>query len=291
MKARLVLRRRDGSLQSFALGGQARIGSAPISEVMIERDRVSPLHAVLTLEDDAYWVEDKQSSYGLFVNGTRIGKTKLRHFDVLTIAPDVSLVFLTTQPGSARVATRVEPAGVATMEVPPVRAPLPMPQFTRTIVEPLPEPLRGLPAGGLPSGVLKAAEEAHQDEAQSPPTKLLPSGLPDTISIERRPAAEAPIAWLRLVGDAGKFRTTLGTCIVGRGSEAAIRINSKEMSRRHAQIVVRPTEITVEDLKSANGTKVNGIAVTEPTGVRDGDTVEFAVFKFRVEIERVGREG
>jgi pSer/pThr/pTyr-binding forkhead associated (FHA) protein len=289
MKSRLVLRRRDGTLQSFALGGQARIGSAPISEVMVERDRVSPLHAVLTLEDDAYWVEDKQSSYGTFVNGTRIGKTKLRHFDVLTIAPDVSLVYLTTQPGTARVETRVEP--VATMEVAPVRAPVPMPQFARTMNEPLPEPLRGLAAGGLPSGVLKAAEEAHQDEAKAPPTRLLPSELPDTISIERRPTAEAPIASLRLVGDSETFKTTLGTCIVGRGSEAAIRINSKEMSRRHAQIVVTPTEITVEDLKSANGTKVNGIAITVPTRVRDGDTVSFAVFKFRVEIERLGREG
>ena len=289
MKARLVLRRRDGTLQSFALGGQARIGSAPNSEVMVERDRVSPLHAVLTLEDDAYWVEDKQSSYGLFVNGTRIGKTKLRHFDVLTIAPDVSLVFLTTQPGSARVETSFQPAGVATMEVAPVRAPVPMPQFARTMNEPLPEPLRGLAGGGLPSGVLKAAEEAHQDEAHAPPTRIVPS-QPETISIERSAAAEAPIAWLRLVGDAGTFRTTLGTCIVGRGSEANIRINSKEMSRRHAQIVVRPTEITVEDLKSANGTKVNGDTITVPTGVRDGDTISFAVFTFRVEIERLGRQ-
>ena len=92
------------------------------------------------------------------------------------------------------------------------------------------------------------------------------------------------------MGDTGTFETTLGTCIVGRGSEAAIRINSKEMSRRHAQLVVRPTEITVEDLKSANGTKVNGTAVTVPAKVSDGDTISFAGFKFRVEIVRFERE-
>jgi pSer/pThr/pTyr-binding forkhead associated (FHA) protein len=289
MRARLVLRRRDGTLHSFALVGQARIGSAPISEVMVERDRVSPLHAILTFEDDGYWVEDKQSSYGTFVNGTRIGKTKLRHFDVLTIAPDVSLVFLATQPGSAPVATRVEP--VATMEVPRVGAPA-MPQFARTMNEPLPEPLRGLAAGGgLPSGVLKAAaEEAGEVEPQPLPTRRLPID-PETISIERRPPAEPLIAALRLVGDSGTFKCALGTCIVGRGSEAGIRINSKEMSRRHAQIVVGPNEITVEDLKSANGTKVNGIAATEPTTVSDGDTVSFAAFKFRVEIDRLVGEG
>ena len=124
---------------------RARIGSAPIRSV-VERDRVSPLHAVLTLEGDTYWVEDKQSSYGTFVNGTRIGKTRLRHFDVLTIAPDVSLVFLTTQPGSARVETSAEPAGVPTMEAAAVRAPVPLPQFVPTMIDPLPDPLRGLAA-------------------------------------------------------------------------------------------------------------------------------------------------
>ena len=114
-------------MKSFALGGQARIGSAPVSEVVVERDRVSPLHALITFEGDAYWVEDKQSQYGTFVNGNRIGKTKLRHFDVLTIAPDVNLVFLTTLPGSARVETNAEAAAAgtgATIEVAVARAPV-----------------------------------------------------------------------------------------------------------------------------------------------------------------------
>ena len=314
MRARLVVRRRDGTMQSFPLGGQARIGSAPVSEVMVERDPVSPLHAVLTLEGDAYWVEDKQSSYGTFVNGARVGKTKLRHFDVLTIAPDVSLVFLTTQPGSARVETSAQPVGdPATLELARARAPVPMPQFAMTMNEPLPDEIRQLAAdpkggfdrtmkeplpdqirklsdkkGGLPTGVL----EALAGDADNAPTKVPgpPPREPETISLQHRPAGEPLIDTVRLVGDTGTFQTTLGTCIVGRGSEAAIRINSKEISRRHAQIVVRPTEITVEDLNSANGTKVNGTAVTVPTIVRHGDTISFAVFTFRVEIARLVRE-
>ncbi len=164
MKARLVGRRRDGTMKSFTLGGQARIGSAPVSEVLVERDLVSPLHALITFEDDAYWVEDKQSQYGTFVNGNRVGKTKLRHFDVLTVAPDVNLVFLTTQPGTARVASHAEPAGDgATMEMARARAPVAVPQFAPTMNEPMPEELRGLAGGGPPPGVLKAvAEEAHR---------------------------------------------------------------------------------------------------------------------------------
>jgi pSer/pThr/pTyr-binding forkhead associated (FHA) protein len=256
---------------------------------------VSPLHAVLTLEDDGYWVEDKQSSYGTFVNGTRVGKIKLRHFDVLTIAPDVSLVFLTSQPGSARVETSVDAANnPATLELGRVRAPVAMPQFARTMNEPMPEEIRHLAAdvkGGLPPGVVRAVKEDAQHAATKVPAAPPPRPRePATIAAPRHPAADALIDTVRLVGDTGTFKTTLGTCIVGRGSEAAIRINSKEISRRHAQIVVRPTEITVEDLNSANGTKVNGVAVTVPTSVRDGDTVSFAAFKFRVEITRLVRE-
>lgn len=227
MKARLVGRRRDGTIKSFALGDLARIGSASVSEVVVERDRVAPLHALITLEDDAYWVEDKRSEYGTFVNGSRVGKTKLRHFDVLTIAPDVNLVFLTTQPSSGRVKSSAGPA---------------VPRF-------------------------------------------------ETVRIELGPDAEAPIETVCLVGDAGTFKITPGTSVVGRGSEAAIHINSKEVSRRHAQFVVGPTEVTVEDLKSANGTRLNGTAVTVPAKVGDGDTVSFAGFKFRVEIVRLDQEG
>jgi pSer/pThr/pTyr-binding forkhead associated (FHA) protein len=294
MKARLVGRRRDGTMKSFVLGGQARIGSAPVSEVVVERDRVSPLHALITFEGDAYWVEDKQSQYGTFVNGTRVGKTKLRHFDVLTIAPDVNLVFLTTLPGSARVETNAAPAGIAaTIEVPAARAPMAMPQFAATMNEPMPEDVRALMGGALPTGVLDALKE----DARSIDATLKPAPAPqarpidETISIERRPVAEPPISAVRLIGAAGTFTTTLGTCIVGRGSEAAIRINSKEMSRRHAQIVVTPMEVTVEDLQSANGTKVNDNPAAVPTKVGHGDSVAFAGFKFRVEITRLEREG
>jgi pSer/pThr/pTyr-binding forkhead associated (FHA) protein len=227
MKARLVGRRRDGTLKSFALGDLARIGSASVSEVVVERDRVSPLHALITLEDAAYWVEDKRSDYGTFVNGSRVGKTKLRHFDVLTIAPDVNLVFLTTQSGGGRVKSS---------------------------------------AGTVP-----------------PRFK--------TVRIELDMAAEAPIETVCLIGDAGTFKITLGTAVVGRGTEAAIHISSQEVSRRHAKFVVRPTEVTLEDLKSANGTRLNGTVVTVPAKVGDGDTVSFAGFKFRVEVARLEGEG
>lgn len=53
--------------------------------------------------------------------------------------------------------------------------------------------------------------------------------------------------------------------LIGRGSEADLRINDPGVSRRHAQIHVRGTgddiEITIEDLGSTNGIVVNGSKV------------------------------
>jgi hypothetical protein len=54
--------------------------------------------------------------------------------------------------------------------------------------------------------------------------------------------------------------------VVGRGTEADLRINDPGISRRHAQFRVtsgRPPTVTVADLGSTNGTVVNGQRVGE----------------------------
>ena len=46
--------------------------------------------------------------------------------------------------------------------------------------------------------------------------------------------------------------------IIGRLPECNLRIESKALSRRHAQIDVKDGSVTVKDLGSTNGTFVNG---------------------------------
>jgi hypothetical protein len=64
--------------------------------------------------------------------------------------------------------------------------------------------------------------------------------------------------------------------VVGRGSEADLRVSDPGVSRRHAEIRVRPdedgVEVTVVDLGSTNGTRVNGATVTERR-LTDGDAI------------------
>jgi hypothetical protein len=65
--------------------------------------------------------------------------------------------------------------------------------------------------------------------------------------------------------------------VVGRGSEADLRINDPGVSRRHAEIRVEAddqrTEVSVVDLGSTNGMLVNGSRVKRAT-LDDGGTIK-----------------
>ncbi len=65
--------------------------------------------------------------------------------------------------------------------------------------------------------------------------------------------------------------------VIGRGSEADLRINDPGISRRHAEFVVAdtPRGVTVEvhDLGSTNGITVDGHRITR-AGLRDGSRVQ-----------------
>ncbi len=69
--------------------------------------------------------------------------------------------------------------------------------------------------------------------------------------------------------DAGSmFRVEKPRITIGR-SGADLTINDTEASRQHAAIEVREDSITVEDLKSTNGTTVNGEKLTQPAELQD----------------------
>ncbi len=65
--------------------------------------------------------------------------------------------------------------------------------------------------------------------------------------------------------------------VIGRGTEADVRINDPGVSRRHIEFVVAgrsgDLEIEVRDLGSTNGMLVDGHRITQ-TGVRDGTRVK-----------------
>lgn len=87
------------------------------------------------------------------------------------------------------------------------------------------------------------------------------------------PPAAKPDA-IHLVWNERIFPLGEGEFVAGRGEECSVVIDASTVSRRHAKIVVRAGGITIEDLESTNGTRVNGMPITVPTAIANGNTVE-----------------
>ena len=60
---------------------------------------------------------------------------------------------------------------------------------------------------------------------------------------------------------------------IGRGEAADMRIQSNAVSRVHAKFLLREGRVLVTDMRSLNGTSLNGAPVLEPVPLRPGDTV------------------
>jgi FHA domain-containing protein len=86
-----------------------------------------------------------------------------------------------------------------------------------------------------------------------------------------------PIAGPRLVvltgPAAGERHALAADRTVGRGRAAAIRIADPRASRVHARVRVGPGGATIEDLRSKNGLRVNGVRLDGPAPLRPGDEV------------------
>jgi adenylate cyclase len=60
---------------------------------------------------------------------------------------------------------------------------------------------------------------------------------------------------------------------IGRGDQATIKIQANAVSRVHARIFLKEGVPYVMDMKSLNGTSLNGLTLAEPAPLRPGDTV------------------
>lgn len=74
------------------------------------------------------------------------------------------------------------------------------------------------------------------------------------------------------------------TFVVGRADEAHLRLSTKrEFSRFHSRLEINPPQVTIVDLGSTNGTKVNGRRV-ETARLETGDEVTLGDTRFNVTV-------
>lgn len=109
-----------------------------------------------------------------------------------------------------------------------------------------------------------------------------------------RPGPRLEVTQFKLVGEDGEYALTEGEHLIGRAPDAEVRIDSSEVSRRHALIVIDGGTATIDDLGSKNGTFLRGRRVCEPTRLVDADEIriglDLAQFRFVVLDDRTRTE-
>jgi pSer/pThr/pTyr-binding forkhead associated (FHA) protein len=75
---------------------------------------------------------------------------------------------------------------------------------------------------------------------------------------------------------------------LGRDKGAEIVLHDPEVSRRHARFESHEGFAYVEDLKSSNGTFLNGRRITEAIEIRQGDEIDVGTTRIRVTSVRSG---
>ncbi len=65
--------------------------------------------------------------------------------------------------------------------------------------------------------------------------------------------------------------------VIGRDESCDVIIPDRQVSRYHARLSAQDENLVLEDLSSKNGTYLNGVPVTEPMRLQDGDTIQIAM--------------
>jgi len=74
-----------------------------------------------------------------------------------------------------------------------------------------------------------------------------------------------------------------GEILIGRAPECSLRLaDDTGASARHATVRFVDGIATIEDLHSTNGTRVNGVGITSPTGLVVGDRIDIGVITIEV---------
>jgi len=88
-----------------------------------------------------------------------------------------------------------------------------------------------------------------------------------------------------LIGD--KQHRLETECVLGRHRTCAVRIADSKASRQHARLFLLENEWWIEDLKSANGTLLNGGKLLARQKMADGDTIMIGKFEATLKSKRV----
>jgi len=105
--------------------------------------------------------------------------------------------------------------------------------------------------------------------------------IEQTILSQRQPSGTLVIQGGAEAGT--RFPLKGGSTIVGREKGSDILLADPECSRQHCRIISMSDQFMIEDLKSTNGTRLNGTPLTETLELKSGDQI--AIGKVLLELE------
>ena len=176
----------------------------------------------------------------------------------------------------------VRPPAAAAPGSPQRRAPSPKTPTPPPAARPAPTPTT---AATPPPGPPAAA--ADPAAAPAPSAEAAPDAA-TVVQPERAPAT-APIAEVRLVGsDYDLVVTRPGAHVLGRATDAPLRVKHATVSRAHARVIISEDRKTasLEHTGGANGTRLNGRAIDKAEPLSDGDEVGIGEVSLRVSLKR-----
>ncbi len=109
-----------------------------------------------------------------------------------------------------------------------------------------------------------------------------------SIRCEATPVPAALPSWGELAEHRGDrvFPLSDNRVVVGRSSESDVTLDDPEISRQHAVIFREGARLWLADLRSANGTTVNGQQLgSEPLEIGPGDMLSFGPTTFALRVE------
>jgi len=146
-------------------------------------------------------------------------------------------------------------------------------------------PMSALGASGPVSNPASIAAPAPSSAPANPgaPPAAVAKGSAGTQAIVARAPVE--MARVALEGPGGRIEIQGASATLGSDPSCAVRVADAHASHVHAQISRYGADVYVRDLGSHGGTWVNGVPVSAPIRLKNGDSVRIGVTTFVVRIE------
>jgi len=238
--------------------GEVSIGRDDGNTIRLNERNISRQHARMLKDGTAIAVEDLESYNGVWINGQRVqGKHEIHDGDLIRIG-DFQLELRGDIPNRREETTQ---------------------RTVMSEIEVTQPQIRMNTADGAPT-------QPEKEETRIEPTAIIRMDhVADVEACRRKGAASIAGAKAKLVCVSTQYAGTeyeinKTEVVIGRTDENDIAIDHRSVSRQHAKIVFDGTNYKVIDMKSANGTLVNGEEYAQ-ADLKAGDQLELGHVLFR----------